>query len=211
MNAKKSGFTLIELLVVIAIIAVLIGLLLPAVQAAREAARRATCRNHLKQSESRCTTTMTPSAPSLSGISGRTFPPARTEAPVVDVRHRAGPRDAPALHGAGAALPRSISRSTTASTATRPPIRNTFRDVNSTALATTLDAYLCPSDPNTTLYPARASYGTNFGTDWENCDQTDGVFHFLSSTRIAGVADGTSATAASVSPPSRPTPGRATG
>jgi len=46
---RRSGFTLIELLVVIAIIAVLIALLLPAVQAAREAARRAQCVNNLKQ------------------------------------------------------------------------------------------------------------------------------------------------------------------
>jgi prepilin-type N-terminal cleavage/methylation domain-containing protein/prepilin-type processing-associated H-X9-DG protein len=45
----RRAFTLIELLVVIAIIAVLIALLLPAVQAAREAARRAQCTNNLKQ------------------------------------------------------------------------------------------------------------------------------------------------------------------
>ncbi len=46
---SRAGFTLIETLVVVAILGILAMLLLAAIQASREAARRASCADHLRQ------------------------------------------------------------------------------------------------------------------------------------------------------------------
>ena len=154
-SRARRGFTLIELLVVIAIIAVLIALLLPAVQAAREAARRISCVNNLKQI-----------GIALHGYHdvNRTFPAggwiALYNQPATSNMN---------IGWSAAVLPWLEQNAVSAGLNFGFPYNVT---VNSTAAATVLSVYLCPSEPRKALFnqpnadpfpSADADYGGMYG------------------------------------------------
>jgi prepilin-type N-terminal cleavage/methylation domain-containing protein len=177
----QSGFTLIELLVVIAIIAVLISLLLPAVQSAREAARRTQCVNNLKQ--------MGLALHNYENIA-RAFPMAcALKVGVLDETFSVHARILPYIEQGNLTnlLNFSIGWS-----------------IQTTVAETKIPGFLCPSEVNTSAYPAGpirhypTSYGANGGS-WLMWDPTanlmgDGVFLVNKSISIAEIIDGTANT-----------------
>jgi prepilin-type N-terminal cleavage/methylation domain-containing protein/prepilin-type processing-associated H-X9-DG protein len=195
MRNRRAGFTLIELLVVIAIIAVLIALLLPAVQSAREAARRAQCTNNLKQL----------------GLAMHNYHDS------VDCFPMSMGMDSP-----GFGYPEPVSYS--GLSMLLPFMEQTviFNAINysilrgdpgnNTAMGTSVNSFLCPSDPqqgslpsgqaganyhpnsgNGIVYVSGASDPTNFNT---SLPPFNGVFYPVSKTRVADITDGTSNTGA---------------
>ena len=172
------GFTLIELLVVIAIIAVLIALLLPAVQAAREAARRAQCQNNLRQM----------------GIAlhayhdlGQTFPPGGW---------RYGPGRKLVWLAWSALLLRQMEQGALYDALN---LASAFDSAaNSTASATVLSVYLCPSarrDDVRVQGRGAADYGGLYGERITSPnDPPKGSMLYDLAFPIAAITDGTSQT-----------------
>ncbi len=193
MRHARSAFTLIELLVVIAIIAVLIALLLPAVQSAREAARRAQCVNNLKQI----------------GLALHNYENSITCFPM-----------SMGLDAPGFGYPEPVSYSGLSMLLPFMEQTVVFNSINysiprgnpgnNTALATSVNSFLCPTDPQKTFPVGEAgeNYHPNSGNTIDYVSGAsdpwgfnsalppfNGPFYPVSRTRIADITDGTSNTA----------------
>jgi prepilin-type N-terminal cleavage/methylation domain-containing protein/prepilin-type processing-associated H-X9-DG protein len=191
-----AGATLIELLVVVAIIGMLVALLLPAVQAAREAARRAQCQNNLRQI----------------GIALHAYHNTHAHFPVGCIDKRV-----PKTNPNG----RQLAWSATILPELEEPSLHRLIDfesaydsaANSTAAATVLAAYLCPSSvriaagrenaivrnplsPGVTGHRAAAiDYGGIYGAA-QVSPAANGVLLYDRAVKIPEITDGTSHTLA---------------
>ncbi len=197
----RRGFTLIELLVVIAIIAVLIALLLPAVQAAREAARRIQCVNNLKQM----------------GLALQNYHDSLGSFPAgyyATSRFVDGATDTSKGWGWGTMILPMMEQGPLYNAANFS--LNLEAAANTTVIATSLTAYLCPSDPaSTSPFPVSDASGNPLAmmmaSGYAACtggDESDvvsgvnndglgrGIFYRNSRTRMADLTDGTSNTIA---------------
>lgn len=186
---KPRGFTLIELLVVIAIIGVLVSLLLPAVQAAREAARRSQCTNNLKQ--------IGLAIQNYHSALG-TFPIGSTRQPNETTYNNVGfewwgwsahammlpyLEQTPIYNACNFDFTPEISDGTS-------------HPMNSTAVRTLINVFLCPSDSyagKRNINSYSASMGTTVGMVMGD---SSGIFGTWFSSDIAGITDGTSNTVA---------------
>jgi prepilin-type N-terminal cleavage/methylation domain-containing protein/prepilin-type processing-associated H-X9-DG protein len=212
MRIRRNGFTLIELLVVIAIIAVLIGLLLPAVQSAREAARRAQCTNNLKQIGLAAHNYVSSFQVLPFGKGGMYT----QSVPGTVAYARWSTHSQLLLFIEQGTLFNSINFNLAPETpgmagdvAFMGPYQDPNRE-NATACRTQVATFLCPADGSDTIsgWPGGNNYLGNMQC-WA-CDLGDnnlttvagsdnptaqGIFYFLSSTKMASITDGTSNTA----------------
>jgi prepilin-type N-terminal cleavage/methylation domain-containing protein/prepilin-type processing-associated H-X9-DG protein len=196
---RRLGFTLIELLVVIAIIAVLIALLLPAVQAAREAARRIQCTNNLKQI----------------GLALHNYHAAWGSFPVgflyayrgvlpvsspLQYRWSALAQMAPHLEQASLYNALNFDFPIAHKPTGGPSAFWPYFPANTTAMATHVALFLCPSDggpaPAADSGPTSYAFCTGDGANGGEATNADGAFILGRPQSVASVIDGTSQTAA---------------
>ena len=182
----RGGFTLIELLVVIAIIAVLIALLLPAVQAAREAARRAQCVNNLKQI----------------GLALHNYHSANDVFPTLAFSVNSGiptvynDQNGPStlLYALGYLEGQSVYNAFNFS------VGDVTIAINSTVSNTRINAFICPSNPYSGVYPHStnyaASYGPQFRWDASSGGLGTGLFAAQVVRGLNSITDGSSNTIA---------------
>ncbi|WP_165226396.1 DUF1559 family PulG-like putative transporter [Aquisphaera insulae] len=192
----RRGFTLIELLVVIAIIATLVAILLPAVQAARAAARRAQCTNNLKQ----IGLALHNYHASMGTFPvGFLYPTGSVPATTSPLQYRWSALAQLTPHLEQAALFHAINFDfplayrPSGATAFWP-----FYPANTTAMATRVAGFLCPSDgapaPAEDSGPTNYVFCTGDGSNGGDATDAPGVFILGRAISLASLVDGSSGT-----------------
>ncbi|WZO99949.1 DUF1559 domain-containing protein [Isosphaeraceae bacterium EP7] len=200
-NAQEPprGFTLIELLVVIAIIAVLVALLLPAVQSAREAARRVECVNHLKQVGLAMHNYHSAVGSLPVGFLSPTGPvPAYTSA--LQYRWSALSQMLPYLEQSALAQSMNFNLPLATKPAGGGSAFWPFTSANTTAMATRVAGFACPSDgapaPATDTGPTSYAFSSGDGSNGGDATGANGAFILGRALSLADLQDGSSLTAA---------------